>query len=179
MAGATTLSGIVEADETFFLHSRKGEHDLDRKPRHRGGKATKPGLSKEQVPVLVAADRSGATISAVLSELSSAGIKPVLEPVLAKDALLVTDGGTYYPKVARELGINHEELNQSAGERVRGDIHIQTVNSRHERLKGFVGRFRGVASKYLPNYVRWFHISALPKSLTPQTCLNAALSLPA
>jgi len=98
---------------------------------------------------------------------------------IAKDALLVTDGGTYYPKVARELGINHEDLNRSAGERVRGDLHIQTVNSRHEGLKGFIRHFRGVASKYLPNYVRWFHISALPKSPTPQSCLNAALALPA
>ena len=176
--GTTMLSGIVEADETFFLFSRKGDRHLDRPARHRGGKATKRGLSKEQVPVLVAADRSGATFSAVLSELSSAGITPVLEPVIAKDALLVTDGGTYYPKVARELGINHEDLNLSAGERVRGDLHIQTVNSRHEGLKGFIRHFRGVASKYLPNYVRWFHISALPKSPTPQSCLNAALALP-
>ena len=178
-AGAAALSGIVEADETFFLFSRKGERHLDRPARHRGGKATKRGLSKAQVPVLVAADRTGATVSAVLPELSSAAIKPVLEPIVAKDALLVTDGGAYYPKVAKDLGINHEELNQSAGERVRGDLHIQTVNSRHEGLKGFVRRFRGVASKYLPNYVRWFHISALPNAPTPQSCLNAALALPA
>lgn len=177
-AGATVLAGIVEADESFFLFSQKGTRNLDRPARHRGGKATKRGLSKEQVAVLVAADRSGATLSAVLPELSSAGIQPILEPAIAKDALLVTDGGTYYPKVARELGINHEELNQSAGERVRGDLHIQTVNSRHEALKGFVRHFRGVASKYLPNYVRWFHISVLQKSATPQSCLNAALALP-
>ena len=33
------LRGIVEADETFVLESRKGERKLDRKPRRRGGKA--------------------------------------------------------------------------------------------------------------------------------------------
>ena len=49
------LRGIVEADETFVLESRKGERKLDRKPRRRGGKARKRGLSREQVPVLVAA----------------------------------------------------------------------------------------------------------------------------
>ena len=37
-----------------------------RKARKRGGKATKRGLSDEQVPVLVATDRSGTTVSAVL-----------------------------------------------------------------------------------------------------------------
>lgn len=178
-AGATSLCGIVEADETFFLFSRKGERQLDRPARRRGGKAGKPGLSKELVPVLVAADRSGATLSAVLPEVNSAEIEAVLKPVLAADALLVTDGGSYYRKVANDLGVSHEALNQSAGERIRGDLHIQTVNSRHQQLKDFVRSFRGVAAKYLPNYVRWFHIAALMSSPTPQSCLNAALAFPA
>ncbi len=46
---AQSLVGIAEADETFFLHSRKGQRDLDRKPRRRGGGAAKRGLSREQV----------------------------------------------------------------------------------------------------------------------------------
>lgn len=177
--GSPILSGIVEADEAFFLSSCKGERDLDRPARHRGGKATKRGLSNEQVPVLVAADRSGASVSAVLAELTSAEIKAVLEPVIAHDALLVTDGAVYYPKVAAELGINHEALNLSAGERVRGDLHIQTVNSRHERLKGFVRRFRGVASKYLPNYVRWFDMPDRAAFSTPQSWLDTIVNIPA
>ena len=56
---AQALKGIAEADETFFLHSRKGQRQLDRKPRRRGGRAAKRGLSKEQVPVLVARARAG------------------------------------------------------------------------------------------------------------------------
>ena len=86
------LSGIVEVDETYILSSRKGERRLGRKARRRGGKAAKRGLSDEQTPILVAADRSGATISAVLSAVTVQTIKPVLAPVLGKDALLVTDG---------------------------------------------------------------------------------------
>ena len=35
------------------------------------------------------------------------------------------------------------------GERVRGAIHIQTVNSWHSRFKSRLVRFRGVASRYL------------------------------
>ena len=64
------LRGIVEADETFVLESRKGERKLDRKPRRRGGKARKRGLSREQVPVLVAADRTGETLSCTLPILN-------------------------------------------------------------------------------------------------------------
>jgi len=47
-AGAIKLRGIVEADETFVLMSRKGERKLDRKARRRGGKASKRGLSDER-----------------------------------------------------------------------------------------------------------------------------------
>ena len=47
---AQALRGIAETDETFFLRSNKGQRKLDRKPRKRGGSASKRGLSKEQVP---------------------------------------------------------------------------------------------------------------------------------
>lgn len=35
-------------------------------------------------------------------------------------------------------------------------FHIQNVNSYHGRLHGRVGRFDGVATKYLNNYLSWF-----------------------
>ena len=173
--GVVKLHGIVEADETFVLSSRKGARSLDRKPRKRGGKASKRGLSDEQIPVLVAADRTGATISAVLPTVCADAIKEVLQPVLDRDALLVTDGCTSYPPCAAALGISHEVLNQSAGERARGELHIQTVNSRHERLKTFLRRHRGIATKYLDSYLRWFHLTGLQASPTPRACLNAAM----
>jgi transposase-like protein len=44
------LHGIVEADETYFLESHKGERHLPRPPRKRG-------LSHEQIPVLIARNR--------------------------------------------------------------------------------------------------------------------------
>jgi hypothetical protein len=102
-------------------------------------------------------------------------IKPVLAPVLGKDALLVTDGNNVYPPCAAALGVSHEALNQSKGERVRGELHIQTVNSRHESLKTFLRPHRGVATKYLDSYLRWFHLAGLKHNPTPRTCLNAAI----
>ena len=61
---------------------------------------------------------------------------------------MVTDGNNVYPSCARAMGLSHEALNLSAGERTRGELHIQTVNSRHERLKGFLRPRRGIATKY-------------------------------
>jgi transposase-like protein len=182
------LRGIVEADETFVLASRKGDRVWkrakegksapslpDRKARKRGGKAKKRGLSDEQVPVLVAADRSGATISAVLPAITADAIRAVLAPVLDKDALLVTDGNNSYPPCAAALGVSHEALNQSAGERVRGELHIQTVNNRHSRLKDFLRARRGIATRYLDSYLRWFHLIGLHPDPTARYCLAAAM----
>jgi hypothetical protein len=50
---AVPFEGITEADETFFLFSEKGQRNITgRPPRHRGGVASKRGLSYEQVCVI-------------------------------------------------------------------------------------------------------------------------------
>ena len=150
------LTGIVEADETYVLESQKGARSLKRKARRRGGKASKRGLSAEQVPVLVAADRSGTTVSAVLSAVNAKAIQSAIEPAVEGDIVLVTDGNSAYPPCAAAIGLHHEVLNLSASERVKDAFHIQTVNSRHSQLKEFLRRYRGIATKYLDNYLRWF-----------------------
>ena len=170
------LAGIVEADETFVLESRKGQRKLDRKPRRRGGKARKRGLSREQVPIPVAADRGGETLSHTLPALNADSVKEVLEPVLAPDALLVSDANRCYPPVAAALDIPHESINASAGERVRGALHIQTVNSRHSQIKGFLRARRGIATKYLDSYLRSFHLIELGNQPSPRACLEAAMT---
>lgn len=43
---ATLLEGIIEADETLFARSEKGNRTLERKPRKKGIKAKKRGRSK-------------------------------------------------------------------------------------------------------------------------------------
>ena len=172
------LAGIVEADETFVLESRKGERKLNRKPRRRGGKARKRGLSREQVPILVAADRTGATLSHTLPALNADSVREALEPVIARDALLVSDASGCYPPAAAALTIPHESINRSAGERVRGALHIQTVNSRHSEIKGFLRAFRGIATKNLDSYLRWFHLIELGDRPSPRACLAAAMARP-
>ncbi|MDP2785161.1 MAG: IS1595 family transposase, partial [Sulfurimicrobium sp.] len=79
-----------------------------------------------------------------------------LKPFLAKDAVLCTDGSTTLAAAARDLGVEHHALNLSAGIRVDGPWHIQNVNAYHSRLKTWIRRFRGVATRYLDSYLGWF-----------------------
>ena len=165
------FTGIVEADETYVLKSQKGERNFGRKVRRRGGKASKRGLSDEQVPVLVAVDRSGTTVSVVLPTVNTDAIEPVVD----KDIVLVTDGHRAYPPCAAALGVHYQGLNLSDRKRVRGVFHIQTVNNRHSKLKDFSRRYRGVATKYLDNYLRWFQRLEL-ENASPRACLATAIT---
>jgi transposase-like protein len=155
---ARALTGIAEADETYFLRSRKGQRlDLDRKARHRGGKAAKRGLSREQVPVLVARDRAGGTADFILPADDAAHISGALGPILAKDAILCSDAAKAMAAAARAMGVAHRPVNLSAGIRIiAGVYHIQNANSYHSRLKEWMRRFKGVATKYLDSYLGWF-----------------------
>jgi len=129
-ARASVLTGIVEADETYFLKSAKGSRKLvGRRARKRGGKARKPGLSDEHTPVLIARDRHGATLSGVMFDRGEASLKPHLAPVLAKDALLVSDGAKAYGALARTLGIGHMGLNIGAGELVRDGVITSSTST--------------------------------------------------
>ncbi len=101
-----TLSGIVEADETFILESFKGRwSDLPRKARKRGGTARHPGPYQDNIPVLVARDRKGATFDAVLPHDDSASITAALSGVVTPQNHLVGDGGKPLAAFARRAKI--------------------------------------------------------------------------
>ena len=156
-----SLNGIVEADETFLLESQKGSRTLDRPARRRGGRATKPGISRELDCILVARDRNGRTVDAVTGRgaLTAAQLEHDLLPRLDPQALLVSDSNAAYRAFARKHRIAHQTVNLRAGVRVRhglaGAVHVQNVNAYHQRFKNWLLGFRGVASRYLPNYLGW------------------------
>jgi transposase-like protein len=172
------LTGIAEADETMFLLSFKGKRSgLDRKARKRGGKANKRGLSHEQVPVLVARDRSGVTMDCVLKAMDMVTLSAALKPFVTKDVVLCTDGSHALAGAARQLGVEHHAVNLSAGIRVDGAWHVQNVNAYHSRLKAWIYKFRGVATCYLPNYLGWFRALDREHGNGPQPARWLAMAL--
>jgi transposase-like protein len=171
------LRGIVEADETYFLESFKGQRHLPRPARKRGGVATKRGLSAEQIPVLIVRDRSHTTTDAVLPKATTECIGMVLAPILDPDAVLCSDGAAIYRSFATQAKIAHQPINLSAGIRVVDHaFHLQNVNAYDSRLKGWMARFYGVATKYLPNYLGWRRsLERFGEALTPEILLGQAV----
>lgn len=174
---AKTVKGIVEADETFIRKSAKGSKRLvGRAPRKRGTPA-KSGLSSDDyVPVLIVRDRHGNTTDQILPDLQGSTFARVLNPVVAHDALLVSDGRSAYGQFADAAGLLHIALNTSKGERTYGSYHIQNVNAYISRLKDWLHRFKGVATHYLPSYLGWRRmIESGDEDLTATQCLLQAL----
>lgn len=152
------LNGFVEADETYFLESFKGKrNDLPRKAKKRGTPAKKRGLSTEQIPVLVARSRSdGATMTVVLPSRKGKDIADVLVPVISNESVLLTDGATAYRAVSRaKKGLELRSVPANPKLKKPGPNHINNVNAYDHRLKDWIYRFHGVATKNLPHYLGW------------------------
>ena len=177
---AISLAGIAEADETHFLESQKGRRQgLSRAPRKRGGKASKRGLSEEQTAVLICRDRTGNTADFMLEKADKVHIGAVLKPLLAADVILCTDGAKPLTAVAKEMGITHRPINLAAGQRVvAGVYHVQNVNAYDSRLKEWMRRFHGVATRYLGNYLGWRRlIERHDREISSANFLRAALGI--
>jgi len=171
------MDGIVEVDETYFLESFKGSRNLPRPARKRGGKATKRGLSQEQIPILVVRDRRGKHFDQVLPAVNQATLSIILPQLLSDESILCSDGAHVYKSVTKEFGIPHESLRFAKHGRVKDRVfHIQHVNAYDSRLKLWMKRFSGVATKYLPNYLGWRRmIERLGSTLTPLRAFTLAL----
>lgn len=171
------LNGVVEADETFFPLSFKGQRHLPRSAHQRGGQAGQRGTGEEQVPVLVLRDRQGTTTDFQMAAANAACEEPLLRRVVAPDAVLCTDGGAALRSAARQAGLAHRAVNLSAGVRVlAGVYHVQNVNAYDSRLKQWMGRFHGVATKYLVNYLGWRRwLERWGEDIRPTLALQSAL----
>jgi transposase-like protein len=171
------LAGVAEIDETYVLESFKGQKVVGRSPRKRGGSAATRGLSREQIPILVARDRSGTTTDYVLSDSRKGAVMAVLKPLLPADVVVCTDGGGSIGQAVNDLGLEHHRVVTSKGVHAIGAWHIQNVNSYHGRFKGWMHRFHGVATSYLENYLGWFRaLDRTPRSpAQPSQLLNLAV----
>lgn len=155
----SVLSGTVELKEILFAHSRKGSRRLY-EPRSRGGR--KDGWTWQQVPrdrVLLAVSRSGA------SHCSTVGGDVVVIPAMIEWTRSRLNGrctvfGTM-PRAGacaspiRAAGHDYQLAPVVGDPNPRNSRHTRTVEAFSRRLVTWLGRFRGVASKYRDNYLVW------------------------
>jgi transposase-like protein len=172
------LSGVVEADETSFPVSYKGQKkDLPRLAKKRAGK-NKDGSGGEKTKVVVAVQRgTKLEFDQILADATASSLTDALRPALSPDAVLSSDGNAAYWSVADDLGVEAGHFVAAFhGKGGDGVWHVQSVNRYDSSLKTWMKRFRGVATKYLPNYLGWRRLlDRFSDALTPQQFLFRAL----
>jgi len=156
-----TVGGIVEMDETFLHESFKGNHKksgfvMPRRAHKRGNAVSTRGLSKEQVSIGTALDRSDNLIMnmAGFGRVSYAQLERIFDGHVRKGSTLWTDSLGGYKKLSKKLEARHEAI--PSGEYTKGEVNLAHINALHSRFKKWLDRFHGVSTKHLGNYLAWF-----------------------
>jgi transposase-like protein len=155
------LSGIIEVDEFFLAYSEKGSKTLanTKEPRKRGGnidKRTKEG----QVAILLSIDRSNHMINPILDADTTVEISANFANNITENSVICSDGSWSYVAIAKQKNCDHKRLINNKLRVIDTVYHIQTVNGAIAHFKGWVnGKMKGVATKYLSNYLAWFRES--------------------
>lgn len=173
------FQGIVESDDLFFAYSEKGNRHLERKPKKRGEKASKAGVSNEKVAVIATCDRSGNKDFKVVTRgrISKKDLEKVLSGKLEKAEVLCSDSHRSYGAFARSSKITHKKFNASKGQKTVDKVyHVQNVNNMDMRLRKFMDSFNGVATKYLQNYLNWFLVLEKIKNSTNRIATVTAIA---
>jgi transposase-like protein len=153
----TSLSGIVEADETFILESLKGKRGgLPRPSRERGWQGDRARLvgrtnSRHRRSRPNGRD-AGRRFAEARRRQPHGGVGRRHRP----STDFCCDGGSAITAFARRAKLNVHVLPAPGNPRPEApEHHINNVNGYHGRLKEWMRRFHGVATKNLASYLSW------------------------
>lgn len=138
---------IVEADTTYIGGREKNKHVGKRKRGNIGG------MGKQIVHTLV--ERDGRSRSVHIANISGSTLRPILEKVSRKSALM-TDTAGGYMGAGKEFA-RHEMVDHGKDEYVRGDAHTNTAECRFSLMKRAVyGTHHSISEAHLSRYlVEW------------------------
>lgn len=105
---------------------------------------------------MVALDRSGNVISEPIGrgKISAAAIGKLFDGKIDAESIACADSCRNFKKFAKESDLELVQLPK--GKKKLGIYHLQHVNSFHSRLKNWMTRFNGIATKYMSDYLAWF-----------------------
>ncbi len=115
----------------------------------------------------------------MLPKLDRASIAAALGGVMTSANTFCCDGGGAIVAFARRAGIVAHVLPRPGKPNPNApQFHLNNVNAYHGRLKEWLRRFRGVATRNLPNYLGWRRtLEALGPNAVPANMILGAMHL--
>lgn len=145
--GSLGLGGVpVEADETYIGNRYTGKRKAERWQRAGHG-------HKHTVFSLV--ERGGSVHSTHITGDTFAGVKRALKAA-SPDTTLMTDSAKMYRRIAERFA-DHQAVNHSKGEYVRGIAHTNTIEGFFSVFKrGMIGVYQHCGEQHLHRYLHEF-----------------------
>jgi transposase-like protein len=154
-----TLDGWIEIGSDWFAHSRKGERGItDRLPRRRGARC-RLRFGGRRAYVIMACDRLGHVLTGLApgQRVDADAIELTLAARVGEAPALTSPEGVYgqSARLARRKGWKFRQSLGATLDTLRWPAHTRTVVGYRVRLRRWLPRFHGVATKYLTNYLIW------------------------
>lgn len=139
LQGGMKLSGVVEADETYFGATKVG----------------KGQRGQDKTPILGAFEKNGQARAAISDVASTARTKAFLGATVEVGSTLHTDESPIYDWTKTDY--YRQAVKHSAKEYVRDGIHTNTIEGFWGQLKRSIdGTYHHVSNQYLASYLNEF-----------------------
>lgn len=149
-----SLSGIIEADETF----------VGGKPRYKGDRPGPRTGKGKKTPVTVLVERDGKAISGPIDRLTKAELRALITSNVHESSTIVTDDRSGYDAIDNDFQGGHKIVNHTAREYVNDEGQTtNTAESYFALLKrGHYGVYHMMSKQHLHRYCdefafRWNH----------------------
>lgn len=152
------LSGIIETDDFQMPRNLKGQ----RKSKHTQAEhdVESTVTFPKTITVLLASSRSEiATTSRIIGaeKPHSEQIKKALEGRIREGSLLISQENDAFNFLIDEKNIEYLKVPKRKRPRKKNYINLRLVDMHQQSIKQFLLPFHGVATKYLQNYLNWYH----------------------
>lgn len=159
------LSGIIEVNEELFKISYKGsKKKIARK-------------INKSVSVLFSKDRSGDVFDEILGKLTVNSLKSKFYNLIGNDSILFCKEN----KVLKDFLKSNSQVycvdNKDDNILISNIIHTRNEQKYYNLFREWLTRFRGVATKYLKNYLSWYRgLDEFNMKIKPETIMLRAKS---
>lgn len=175
------MDGAVESDEIYVTAGLKGRNNSDRirrlgrKPRRRGLRRRGRGTwNQDKPPVFILVERSGPDDYVPSSDVEAETALKVIGRRVSEGSSVYTDCFKAYLGLSG-AGYRHEAVNHSAGEHVRGEVHINGCENRASLLRPWLAVHRGICKENLSLYLAAFKACGKSRGMRPVEAIKEIL----